>query len=124
MAASILDQQLDYFRRLIKLSQSMLDCIREDKVDAFELQLENRERLIGLIEKLDQQISEDSTTTDQKFAAFKHRCSQMIQLNAEIDSLVIEELEKIRKNVAEKISPTVFKKEALRGYNLSSTKSS
>jgi len=123
---SKIQSHLDYLDSCIKLSKS-IEKSDADNIDAINSNLDNRDRLVSIISKVQLEIETmiDGLTgaqlkpeSVQIFKAWQKDVHEMVSSIIEIDALIATKLEDHKKQVQSEIQSTFTNSEKFKGYNL------
>lgn len=114
--------QIKLISQLVKMSQEMLDLLRQDDFDSFYAKLQNRDRLIQAIEKRDREIEQTSKKNSDDYDIYQQNCAQLIESYQLIDEEILKSLKSLQQQVQTDIRSTKINKQAVKGYNLNDVK--
>ncbi len=113
----------EFIEKALLLSADCLNHISNDDSDKLLETLENRERVINIIQSLHETVTLEQTQINSEYNdEFNTQLNQLLTVIAEIDEKVLNYLHEERELVQNEIAKTFKNKEHLKGYNLKSLK--
>lgn len=114
---------IEFLQKAYELTTSALKLAQEKEFEQLNIVLENRERVINIIDSLSQQLSLYQKNADQELVnKFNNQVSQVINKINTIDEIMTECLEHEKSKTQFEIAKTFKNKENFKGYNLNSIK--
>jgi len=113
----------DFIEKALLLSADCLNHIANDNAEKLLETLENRDRVINIINSLHENVTLEQTQINSEYNdEFNNQLNQLITVINQIDEKVLTYLHEEREIVQNEIAKTFKNKENLKGYNLNSLK--
>lgn len=119
-----------FMDRTISSTVRIFDSAVAGDMNRVESEMENRERLISILQKLQDLVSlnlenmskEDKKESDEIIKAWSQDLANWIETVSELDEEITKVLEQLKEKTTEEISATYQNHNKFKGYNLNNVK--
>ncbi|EQC43267.1 hypothetical protein [Bacteriovorax sp. Seq25_V] len=124
-------QHLDLLEALTNASQGLLAAAQNGKVDLVDQIIDNRERLINIIRKVQTNVEEEIAKFDLKtvtpehiqiFKTWSQEVNQIVYVNDKLDIETTEILTNQKEQTTQEIASVFKNRQSFKGYDLSNVK--
>lgn len=113
---------INYLEKAYELTRQGLKEVQAYEIEKLNLTLDNRERILNIIESLSEQMSLYAKDKSNNLEEFNNQVNQVIAKICKMDDIIAECLEAEKNKTQIEIAKTHKNKENFKGYNLNNLK--